>query len=249
MITSISNNIGIGQVSFKDYQTETLMVLNGKFTVDSASAAWKAASEIVFGFPSLVMAKSAISAVYVIDTLPRDQYDKAKRGTVLKSWIKNNCLHIEKTDYFDDYGPLTFIIANAYVTGGQRQQVVMDGYVSTGIENQPAQTTLDEKCLMVKEHYVFCQMMFRKFYGHDKGTAQSFDITGMPSDVDVYLPIVYSNNTIDNRGAALSEAHLQGNHLSCTNPDDASFTGNNGTFFQFFAVRDGGADNNSDERL
>lgn len=72
MITSISNNIGIAQVSFKDYQTEKLTILNGKFTVDSTSAVYRGVKEIVFEFPSLVMAKSAISAVYVIDTLPRD---------------------------------------------------------------------------------------------------------------------------------------------------------------------------------
>lgn len=130
MITSVTNNIGIAQVSFKDYQTEKLTILNGKFNVDSTSAAWKAANEIIFEFPSLVMAKSAISAVYVIDTLPCDQYDKALRGTILKSWIKNNRLHIEKIDYFDDYGPLTFVVANAYVTGAQRTPVVKDGYVT-----------------------------------------------------------------------------------------------------------------------
>jgi len=239
MITSISNNIGIAQVSFKDYQTETLTILNGKFTVDSTSAAWKAASEIIFEFPSLVMSKSAISAVYVIDTLPRDQYDKVKRGTILKSWIKSNRLHIEKTDYFDPYGPLTFIIANAYATGGQRQAVVKDGYVNTGIENQPDQTKIESKCLIVKEHYVFCQMTFDKFYGPDRGTAQAFDIIGMPTDIDVYLPVVYANVSIDVRGAALSEAHLQGRHLTCTNPAVTMYTGNSGTFFQFFAVRDG----------
>lgn len=243
MITSIANNIGIEQVSFKDYQTEKLTVLNGKFTVDSTSAVYRAASEIIFEFQSLVMARSAISAVYVIDTKPRDQYDKARRGTILKSWIRNNRLHIEKVDYFDDYGPLTFIIANAYATGGQRGRVTMDGYVATGIENQGTETTLDKKCLMVKDGYVFCQMSFKKFYGPDRSLSQAFDIIGMPSDVDVYLPIVYANTSIDNRGAALSEAHLQGNHLSCTNPDSATFTANNGTFFQFFAVRGSGNEN------
>ena len=238
MITSISNNIGIVQVSFKDYQTEKLTILNGKFTVDSTSAAWKAANEIVFEFPSLMMAKSAISAVYVIDTLPRDQYDRAKRGTILKSWIKNNRLHIEKIDYFDDYGPLTFVVANAYATGAQRTPVVKDGYVTTGIENKPSGTTLDKKCLMVKDNYIFCQMMFRAFKGIDGGVEQAFDITGMPSDVTTDLMIVYANSSIDNRGAALSIAHLENGHLTCTNPDSSSFTANNGTFFQFFAVRD-----------
>lgn len=238
MITSISNNIGIAQVSFKDYQTEKLTILNGKFTVDSTSAVYRGVKEIIFEFSSLVMPKSAVTAVYVIDTLPRDQYDRAKRGTILKSWIKNNRLHIEKIDYFDDYGPLTFVVASAYPTGAQRTQVVKDGYVTTGIENQPSETILDKKCLIVKDNYIFCQMMFKKFYGIDRSTQQAFDITGMPSDVTTDLMIVYANSSIDNRGAALSVAHLENGHLTCTNPESGSFTANNGTFFQFFAVRD-----------
>jgi len=238
MMTSVSNNIGIEQVSFKDYQTEKLTVLNGKFTVDSASAAWKAASEIIFELPSLVMAKSAVSAVYVIDTLPRDRYDKAKRGTILKSWIKNNRLHIEKTDYFDDYGPLTVVVANAYATGGQRTSIVKDGYVTTGIENQGTETSLDKKCLMFKDNYIFCQMMFKKFYGPDRSLEQAFDITNMPSDVNADFMICYSNSRVDNRGAALSIGHIENGHLTCTNPDWLEALANSGTFFQFFAVRD-----------
>ncbi len=247
MITSISNNIGIAQVSFKDYQTEKLTILNGTFTVDSTAAVYRAAKEIIFEFSSLVMAKSAISAVYVIDTQPRDQYDKAKRGTILKSWIKNNKLHIEKVDYFDDYGPLTFVLANAYATGAQRTQVTKDGYVTTGLANQPTYTKLDKGCLMVKDHYVFCQMMFKQFYGIDKTTEQAFDITNMPSDVDVYLPIAYSNSYIDNRGAPLALAHLSAGHLTCTNPTDVGFVANSGTFFQFFAVRDVESSNSNAE--
>ncbi len=247
MITSISNNIGIEQVSFKDYQTEKLTILNGTFSVDSTSAAWKAATEIVFTFESLTMAKSAISAVYMIDTQPRDQYDKAKRGTIVKSWIKNNKLHIEKVDYFDDYGPITFVVANAYATGAQRTTVVKDGYVTTGLANQPTYTKLDKGCLMVKDRYIFCQMMFKQFYGIDKTTEQAFDITNMPSDVDVYLAVAYSNSYIDQRGAPLALAHLSAGHLTCTNPTDVGFVANSGTFFQFFAVRDVESANNSDE--
>lgn len=102
------------------------------------------------------MPKSAVTAVYVIDTLPRDQYDKVLRGTILKSWIKDN--------------------------------------------------------------YVFCQMTFNKFYGPNRSLEQAFDITNMPSDVDAYFMIVYTNSSIDQRGAALSIAHLQNGHLTCTNP-------------------------------
>ena len=238
MITSISNNIGIPQVSFKDYQTENFTVLNGKFDVDPTTAAWKAASEIVIEFPSLIMNKSCISAVYLIDIRPFSRYEKCYRGTVLKSWISNNRLYIEKVDVFDEYGPLHFYICSAYAKGGQRCQIVKDGYVTTGIQNQPSGTTLDKKCLMVKEHYIFCQLMFRAFKTESGTLEQSFDIIGMPDDVDVYVPVVYSNMYINKKGAPMTAGHIQGGNFSCTVTETTGYTANDGTFFQFFAVRD-----------
>ena len=100
---------------------------------------------------------------------------------------------------------------------------------------------------MVKDNYIFCQMMFKQFYGIDKTTEQAFDITNMPTDVDVYLAIAYSNSYIDQRGAPLALAHLSAGHLTCTNPDDIGFVANSGTFIQFFAVRDGESTDNSTE--
>jgi hypothetical protein len=100
-------------------------------------------------------------------------------------------------------------VAGAYPTGAQREPVVKDGYVTTGIENQGTETVLEKKCLMVKDNYIFCQMTFTKFYGPDRSLEQAFDITNVPSDVDAYFMIVYLNSSIDNRGAALSIGHIQ----------------------------------------
>ena len=237
MITSIANNVGIPQVRFKDYQTETFTVLQGKFEVDPTSEAWKAASQIVFEFENLVMDRSSIAPAYLIDSHFDKGLDDCNRGTVLKCWIKKNKLYIEKTDYFDEYGPLHFYIAAGFAKGGQRVQIEKDGYVTTGISNNPSGTTLDKKCLMVKEGYIFLQMLFEKFYGIDNTTEQAFDITGMPSDVDVYFPVVYPSPVITKKGSPIAEGHIGNGHLTCTNPDSITYTGNDGTFIQLFAVR------------
>lgn len=234
MITSIYNNLNIAQVTFKDYQTPTLTVLNAHFTAAPVTSSWRAAKEIVFEFPELQMNKSGISAVYLITNRVND---RARRGTILRSWIRNNRLHIEKIDAFNDYGPLHFYVCTAYAQGGQRRQVIKDGYVTTGITGQPSGTQLDKKCLVVKPNYVFCQLTFRSFKT-DSGSQQSFRITGMPSDVDALLPVVYANPYVRTIGAPLSEGHLQNGVLTCTNPDDSSYMSNAGTFLQFFAVRD-----------
>ena len=61
----------------------------------------------------------------------------------------------------------------------------------------------------------------------------------MPDDVDVYIPVVYANFYINKKGAPMTEGHLQGGHFTCTNTETIGYTANDGTFFQFFAVRDG----------
>ncbi len=242
MITSISNNIGIAQVSFKVYQKENLTILNGQFEVDPTSEAWKNADEIVFEFESLLMRKSADTCVYLIDSRPFTDDEKAFRGMVLRSWISDNKLHIEKVDTFDGYGPLRFIVCSAYAKGGQRTEIVSDGFVTTGISGNSANTSLDKKCLMVKDGYVFCMFVFKKFGTDGSTLEQAFDITGMPADVDVAVPVVYSNGVINTKGHPLAIGRISGGHFTCTNPASASFTANEGTFLHFFAVRDGVTD-------
>ena len=245
MIISISNNIGIAQVSFKDYQRENLTILNAQFEVDPSSEAWKNADEIVFAFEALLMRKSADTCVYLIDSRPFTDDEKTFRGTVLRSWISENRLHIEKVDALDEYGPLRFIVCSAYAKGGQRTEIVSDGFVTTGISGNFSGTTLNKKCLMVKDGYVFCLLTFKKFGTDGSTLEQAFDITGMPTDVDVAVPVVYSNGFINTKGHPLAIGRIRGGHFTCTNPDSASFTANEGTFLHFFAVRDG-ADDNTD---
>lgn len=248
MITSISNNLGISQVSFQYFAEDELMILNGKFDVDPTSAEWLGISQIEFEFSDLPISKSCCSQVYMKNSDPGGQYDKCNRGTVVKSWIKGDKLVIEKITHFDAHGPLTFYICSAYTTGGQRGQLVKDGYVTTGITNQPSQCRLDIKCLIVETGYVFGLYEFRSFYGFDRTLEQAFDITGMPSDVDIIIPIVYTDPAIDTKGSPIGEGRIQNGHFSCTLPDCISAYANSGVFFMFFAVRQTSSnDNNSDE--
>ena len=236
MITSTYNNIGIEQVSFQAYESENLTILQGKFSVDPSSAAWQSASEIVFKFSSLVMSKSCMSQVYMRNSREDTTRDKGFRGTMLKSWFQNGELHIEKTDYFDGNGLLVFYVCSAYMTGAQRGIASTSDFVATGITNQPADCRTTLAKLLVKPGYVYGLYVFEEFYGVDGGLEQSFDITAIPSEVDVYVPVFYHKN-VDNTGAVIAEGHIQNGHFSCTNPDSITHYANSGVFFMFFAVR------------
>lgn len=90
---------------------------------------------------------------------------------------------------------------------------------------------------MVKDNYIFMQCMFKKFSGDTGVYDISMDFSNVPDDVDVYVPIVYSNLYINKSGAVLSIGHFVGGHLETTTPQTITYTLNDGTFFQFFAVR------------
>ena len=53
MITTTGNNFGAGQFEIKDFQSEKVVVLNGKFSFNNKSDAFKAASVLEVYVPEL----------------------------------------------------------------------------------------------------------------------------------------------------------------------------------------------------
>ena len=65
MITSTGNNFGAGQITLKDFQNEKVLVLNGKFTFNNKSEAFKAATVLEIYVPTLSIPKSGMSGCYI----------------------------------------------------------------------------------------------------------------------------------------------------------------------------------------
>ncbi len=193
------------------------------------------------GFTGESMAVSVIcqelSAVRKAIYTPRNELTLDNVSS-LSSNVTVDKLYIEQVDAFDGYGPLRFIVCSAYAKGGQRTEIVSDGFVTTGISGNFSNTVLNKKCLMVKDGYVFCLLTFKKFGTDGSTLEQAFDITGMPTDVDVAVPVIYSNGIINTKGHPLAIGRISGGHFTCTNSGSGSFTANDGTFLHFFAVRD-----------
>ena len=84
MITSTGNNFGAGQITLKDFQNEKVLVLNGKFTFNNKSEAFKAATVLEIYVPTLSIPKSGMSGCYI-------QFDVDGRlsGTTVKTWVKD----------------------------------------------------------------------------------------------------------------------------------------------------------------
>ena len=92
MITLDTNNFGGGSVTLKDYQSDSLCVLNGKITVDPTHSAYLTAPRLELDLPAdFAMVRSALSTAILVSNASVYRY-----GTVLKCWIENNKLCIEK---------------------------------------------------------------------------------------------------------------------------------------------------------
>ena len=61
MITTTGNNFGAGQFKIKDFQNEKIVVLNGKFSFNNKSEAFKEASVLEIYVPELSIPKSGMS--------------------------------------------------------------------------------------------------------------------------------------------------------------------------------------------
>ena len=100
MITTIGNNFGADQFQIKDFQNEKTVVLNGKFSFNNKSEAFKAASVLEIYVPELSIPKSGMSGAYIMFESEGKFY-----GTTVKTWLKNqNTICIEKLDHWSDPG-------------------------------------------------------------------------------------------------------------------------------------------------
>ena len=101
----------------KDFQSEKVLVLNGKFSFNNKSEAFKAARVLEIYVPTLSIPKSGMSACYIMFEADGKIY-----GTTIKTWVKNrNTVCVEKLDHWSDQtDEYTICFVNLYVPKGQR---------------------------------------------------------------------------------------------------------------------------------
>ena len=232
MITSIANNIGIPQVSFKSYESSTLTVLTGRFNIDLAAREYQAADVIEFKFQDMVMKKSAETYVWLMASGVTPN-----RGTILRSWLKDNSLFIERVSAFDNRGPLTIIVCSAYAMPGQRLPVEK-GIIRTPLPyGMPDGVQYNSAYGYNSEHYVFLCVRFSRFYANDGSLDIEFGLADTFDDVEAYVPLIYPESSSHANGAPMTLGHIANATFSCTNVNDVGCTKNSGQFFIAFIAR------------
>jgi hypothetical protein len=236
MITVNTNNFGGGSVTLKDYQSSGLCILNGKITVDPTQSAYLAASRLELDLPAdFAMVRSALSTAILVSNAPVYRY-----GTVLKCWIENNKLCIEKLTAWDAYGNFDIYINSAFVTRGYRGAFSGTATKSLTILNTDV-FHFSQYRYVEKDDFVFFVSTFIVFPSYNTNGQGPFtlQLSGFASDVLVEIPLIVQG-TVTNpgqKGSMLTTGTFENGNLTFSYPSGATDMGGEYSFFNFFAVR------------
>ena len=243
MITSIGNNFGCDAIEIKDYQSEKVVVLNTKFTIDPKNEAYKNASVLEIYVPDLTFAKSSNSSCYIRSEQlmwPDQSYRKTYGvGTVLTTWIKDkNTICIEKLPIYDELESIDIILATLYVQKGKRTTIEKSKVTKLNFVYQNYDMYESDVICVVEEDWCFLTASFSdNGYNYMK---EDFVITleGFPTDVSIDICITGFPHQADVLGGGTYLGRLENGVITIPKPSASNSGTSYEPFIYFFAVRD-----------
>ena len=213
MITATGNNFGAHTIQLKDYQSDKMVVLNGRFELNPESEEYIAAKQLEIYVPDLSIPKSTMTAVF--------QHGKSwsrPMVTALKSWIKDkNTIVIEKPIVLKSASAepeLDFFCA--YVPKGVR--FTPEGMTPTPLtlENASlANMSIVYQHCFVTDHWVFLAIQVRGTKTETEGDEFAFTHNGLPNDIAADVPFFFNAYSYSEDGSYEVPVHITGNQLTC----------------------------------
>ena len=213
MITSISTNFGVHPISFICYDSEKLVVLQGSFIIDTTNADYQAAEQLEITFPDQfsIPASKPTTAFLVC------QKDDLQSGTIIKVQIQGNKLILEKLSIYDGIGTVKVILASGFVReaceallspmpSGKITMSGMDYTYSVSIAQYA-------NCIQDRWGMFFLQMTS---WAYAPGVENEYNITGLPADLCVDVPIFTSRVNSDLNGSECALAHIENGKITFT---------------------------------
>lgn len=213
MITATGNNFGAYTIQLKDYQSDKMVILNGRLELNPESEDYIAAKQLEIYVPDLSLPKSTMTAVF--------QHGKSwakPMVTALKSWIKDkNTIVIEKPIVLKSATAepeLDFFCA--YVPKGVR--FTPEGMTPTPltIENAtlPNMSIAYQHCF-VTDNWVFLAIQIRGTKTENEGDEFSFRLAGLPSGISADVPFFFNAYSYSEDGSYEVPINIAGDRLSC----------------------------------
>lgn len=186
MMISTGNNFGAGQIEFKEYLSDNMVILNGRFAFDHTCEEYLAADVLEIYVPELPMKRSLETAVFMTY-----ENNYGRMGTIVKSWIKNKTtICLEKLDVHPDYGSREFWFMCAYLPMGQRNTFEVEGQIDLQLENFPWNLREEYACSIVRDKWAYLCFVIEGFYAAEANTPFSIDLANFPTDIVSEVPYV-----------------------------------------------------------
>ena len=213
MITATGNNFGAYTIQLKDYQSDKMVVLNGRFELNPESEEYIAAKQLEIYVPDLALPKSTMTAVF--------QHGRSwtkPMVTALKSWIKDkNTIVIEKPIVLKSASAepeLDFFCA--YVPKGVRFTPQALNPTPLTIENAtlPNMSITYQHCF-VTDNWVFLAIQLNGTKTPSEGDEFSFRLAGLPSGISADVPFFFNAYSYTEDGSYEVPVNITGNLLTC----------------------------------
>ena len=186
MIISTGNNFGAEHIEFKEFFSENMVILNGRFSFDHTKPEYLNAKVLEIYVPDLPMKRSLEIAVFML-------YDNqiGRMGTIVKSWIKDKTtICLENFDVPERFGNREFWFTCAYLPMGQRNTFEVEGQVDLKLENFSWSQREEYACAIVREKWAYVCFVIEGFYQSEANVPYSIDLTNFPTDIVADVPYV-----------------------------------------------------------
>lgn len=218
MITATGNNFGASEITFKDYQTEDMVILNGTIDFHPSDSNYKAAEVLEIYVPSLLLKRSLETVIYLKMDRGEDEtktYRHDQYCTIVKSWIKDeNTICVEKISLYDDCENLSLIFTSIFLPSNKR--VPMTKFTKIDIKGASEQygAWLPNGQAVIQDGWVFLHIdILQASYQYEQVTWEiTFD--NLPDDLECDIPIPGGNNPYGDKGLGYSQGKLKNKVLT-----------------------------------
>ena len=240
---STGNNFGCGAIDIKDYQSEKLMVLNCKFTIDTTCEAYRQASVLEIYVPDMILPKSSNASCFVQaneTTSIGTPYERIySLGTVLTTWIKNkNTICIEKLPIYDHLGSITIVVATLYAPKGKRTALEISKKTPISFSYTYENGYEDYEVCIVEDGWCFLHFVLSDTNSDILDNDIIITVDGFPKDVSVDVFMSGLPHQADGPGSGTFLGRVENGVITIPGPFPVNFGTGYEPFFCFYAVRD-----------
>ena len=211
MITSTSTNFGVNPISFKCYDSERIVVLQGMFTLDTANEEYLAAEQLEITFPDqFSIPASKPSTAFLVC-----QKDDLQSGTIIKAQIQGNKLILEKLSIYDGKGTVQVILASGFVGETSEAQLspTPSGKITMSGKDYTYSVYISQyaNCIQNGWGMLFLQM---STWAYAPGVENEYGITGLPAGLSLDVPIFTSRTNSGLDGSECALAHIENGKIT-----------------------------------